>query len=156
MIAIICLTIDPSFLIFVPYNDSGILNMELHQIYKKYPAKKDCIHFLESVRWNNIPVCPYCNSTNSTAHKDGIRSHCNNCNTSFSVTTQTMFHKTKVELQKWFYSILIFNTSLGKISVRKLSKNIQVNKNTSYYIIDRIKKSIIDDKYLLDKIMEKI
>ena len=76
--------------------------MNIVEIYKKFPTHEDCLAYLEKVRWNNVPTCPYCNSTNSTSFKKENRHHCNNCNTSYSVTVGTIFHKTKLDLQKWF------------------------------------------------------
>ncbi len=69
------------------------------------------------------------------------RYHCNNCNVSFSITTGTLFHKTKLDLQKWFYAIiLIFNTP-QIFSIRELAKELNLNKNSTHLILKRINKN---------------
>ena len=69
------------------------------------------------------------------------RYHCNTCNKSYSVTVGTMFHKTKVDLQKWFYAIsLIANNE--NISARQLGKEIDVTKDTAWFMMKRIKESL--------------
>lgn len=110
--------------------------MILNKVYKQYPKQNDCVSFLEEVRWNGVPICPYCNSKKQTPMPRELRYHCNNCRSSFSVTTQTIFHKTKVELQKWFAAIpLVVN---DRISARRLAVLINVTKDTACFMVNRI------------------
>lgn len=128
--------------------------MNIIQIYKKFPDQKACIDHLELVRWNNVPTCPYCKSTKQTPAKDSHRYHCNSCNTSYSVTVGTIFHKTKADLQKWFLAItLVLNAKKG-ISARQLARDIEVTKDTAWYMIMRIRKAFVEYGDLLEGIIE--
>lgn len=113
----------------------------------------DCLILLEQIRWGGVPTCPYCNSTNATAYKQERRYHCNNCFTSYSVTVGTLFHKTHVDLQKWFLAIQILEENKA-ISIRQLAERVRVNKNTSSYMIMRIKKAWSNEQALLKKLLE--
>ena len=113
----------------------------------------DCLTLLEQIRWNGIPQCPYCQSTNSTAIKKERRYHCNTCFNSYSVTVDTLFHKTRVDLRKWFLAIHLFLASSGDISVRKLAKEIGVNKNTASYMLSRIRKAVLEEEELIQKLI---
>ncbi|MEH2320539.1 IS1595 family transposase [Nostoc sp.] len=115
---------------------------------------KECLALLEQIRWGGQPKCPYCESTNATAYKNERRYHCNECFTSYSVTVGTLFHKTHVELQKWFVAIHLVLNSPGGISVRQLAKEIGVNRNTAAYMIERIRKTTIQEQQILHKITE--
>jgi len=118
--------------------------MNIIQVYKQFPTKQDCIKHLEQVRWSGTPVCPYCKSTNQTPVKNSNRYHCNTCNTSFSVTVATIFHKTKCDLQKWFVAIsLVLNAKKG-YSARQLGRDIEVTKDTAWYMFMRIRKAFVD------------
>ena len=111
--------------------------MDLELIFKRFPTQEDCINFLEILKWNGNPQCPYCKSTKPTPLPKELRYHCNNCRSSFSVTTRTLFHKTKIELQRWFLAIpLVINK---KISARQLGNIINVTKDTACSMISRIK-----------------
>ena len=113
--------------------------MNIIQIYERFPNHKDCITYLENIRWSGKPTCPYCKSTNATTVPGELRHHCNNCNTSFSVTVGTIFHHTHLSIQKWFLAItLILNAKKG-ISARQLSRDIEVNKNTAWRMSMRIR-----------------
>lgn len=110
--------------------------MELKYVYKKYPRQQDCIKHLEQILWDNIPVCPYCLSKKQTSMPRELRYHCNDCRTSYSVTAKTIFHKTKVDLQKWF--VVIYLTLVKKTSARQIAKDISVTKDTACFMVNRI------------------
>jgi transposase-like protein len=116
--------------------------------------QKDCLTLLEQIRWDGKPKCPYCGSTNATAYKSECRYHCNECFTSYSVTVGTLFHKTHIDLQKWFVAIRLVLNSPGGISVRQLAKEIMVNKNTACYMLDRIRRAMVQDEEFLRRFLE--
>jgi transposase-like protein len=115
--------------------------MNIVQIYKQFPTQKACLKHLEAVRWNGKPKCTYCNSLRVTTTPKENRFHCNSCNTSFSVTVQTIFHKTKVDLQLWFLAIAIITNPKKGISARQLGRDLGVNKNTAWSMLIRIRKA---------------
>jgi len=116
--------------------------------------QEDCLTLLEEIRWSGTPQCPYCQSTNSTAIKKEHRYHCNACFTSYSVTVGTLFHKTHVDLYKWFVAIRLVMNSPRGISVRQLAKKIGVNKNTASYMIVRIYKAMTEEPELLQRVVK--
>lgn len=115
---------------------------------------EDCLALLEQIRWGGKPKCPYCESTNATAYNNERRYHCNSCYTSYSVTVGTLFHKTHVELQKWFVAIPLVLNSPKAITVRQLAKEIGVNKNTACYMIERIRKAMDEEPGLVQALIK--
>lgn len=99
---------------------------------------KECLAYLEKIRWNGMPTCPYCASLKATKYKNESRYRCNSCFTSYSVTVGTLFHKTHVDLHKWFRAILLLCKLNRDISVRKLAQEIQVNRATASLIVNRV------------------
>lgn len=130
--------------------------MNLFQVYKTFPNQAACIKHLEAVRWNGKPICPYCESDRVSSMESEARHHCNSCNTSFSVTVGTMFHNTRLDLQKWFLAIcLILNAKKG-IAARQLARDLDVNKNTAWYLAMRIRKAMLEpaERDLLEGLVE--
>lgn len=128
--------------------------MNIVAIYKKFPTEADCISHIERVRWNGKPVCPYCKSTRTTPMPSESRHHCNSCNTTFSVTVDTIFHHTHLPLQKWFLAVsLVLNAKKG-ISARQLARDLEVNKNTAWYMGMRIRNAMFEQGELLSGIVE--
>ena len=125
--------------------------MTLNNFYQKFTTKEDCLIYLEKILWNNKPTCPYCNSVKITKLKQEFRYHCNNCNTSFSLTVNTMFHKTKIDLQKWFYVLHLILNNEEKRSIRQLAKEINTTKDTALRVLNKVKKSIIKQDIIIQK-----
>jgi transposase-like protein len=125
-------------------------------IYKRFPSEASCLAHIEQVRWKGRPTCPYCTSTQVTKAKDDWRHHCNACNTSFSVTVNTIFHHTHLDLQKWFLAISLMLNAKKGISARQLARDIEVNKNTAWYLNMRIRRAMLDsaERELLTGICE--
>ncbi len=75
--------------------------MDIVKIFEKFPTQKSCIEHLEKTVWSAGPIFPYCFSTTKiTKQKNENRFHCNACKTGFSATVNTIFHDTKLPLQK--------------------------------------------------------
>ncbi len=130
--------------------------MNIVQIYRKFPTEADCIHHLESVRWPNRPVCPYCKASASTPLPTESRHHCNACNTTFSVTVGTIFHHTHLPLQKWLLAVtLVLNAKKG-LSARQLARDLEINKNTGWRIAMQIRQAMSEREHreLLTGIVE--
>lgn len=126
----------------------------LSSIFDQFPTQKDCIKYLETLLWNNVPTCPYCSSNRATQLKSETRYHCNSCNTPFSVTVGTVFHNTKLPLQKWFLAITIVVKTKKKIPARTLSKEIQVTKDTAWRLSTLIRSEMRNSGKLLEKIAD--
>ncbi len=115
---------------------------------------EEYLALLEQIRWGGTPQCPYCQSLKSRKLKNERRYQCNECFTSYSVTVGTLFHKTHVDLEKWFLAIHLVLNSPKALSVRKLAKEIGVNKNTAHYIITRICQAMQDELEFLQRLIQ--
>ncbi len=130
--------------------------MTLNQIYRKLKDEKACTDLLETIIWNKVPKCPYCGSVNSIRLSNGIRYHCNKCNTSYSVTVKTIFHKTKIPLQKWFYVIHLKEKNDLSISVRELGEQIETTKDTANRIVNKVNNFYLPNMEIFKSINDKI
>jgi len=130
--------------------------MEISAVYSLFPQDGDCIDYLERLRWQGKPKCPYCNRGHVTSLKTQRRHHCNVCNVAFSVMVRTVFHGTRVPLQKWFLSISLMMSEGKDPSVRKLASLIGVDKNTAGLIAKRIRDARVSEFSLLCQITEKV
>jgi transposase-like protein len=128
--------------------------MNIVSIYREFLTEKSCIDRLEAVKWKGIPTCPYCKSTKATAMPKEERYHCNTCNTTYSVTVGTIFHNTKLDLQKWFLGVALMLNAKKGLSARQLARDLEVNKNTAWFMAMRIRRAMLDDGALLKGIVE--
>ncbi|MCH7909831.1 MAG: IS1595 family transposase [Candidatus Hydrogenedentes bacterium] len=116
--------------------------MNIIEVFRRFPTQESCLEYMEQVRWEGEPNCPYCGAVHTTALPKERRHHCNTCNTSFSVTVGTIFHKTRLPLQKWFLAIsLVLNAKKG-ISARQLGRDLEINKDTAWRISMKIREAM--------------
>lgn len=128
--------------------------MNIMQIFCQFPDQDSCIKHLEAVRWADGVTCSYCESENTYEMPKESRHHCNSCKKSFSVTINTIFHDTRIPLQKWFLAIaLIINAKKG-ISARQLGRDLEVNKDTAWRMAMKIREGMQDSGDMLTGIVE--
>jgi transposase-like protein len=125
--------------------------MELHHVYTRFPTEETCVTFLEEVRWRGKVLCPHCNGSSVTPMPSEQRHHCNRCKTSFSVTAQTVFNKSRVDLRKWVFAITIYLDN-ENITAQHLARVLDVNKNTAWYMRERIRRDAKAEKAFLQSI----
>lgn len=112
--------------------------MTLVDIYSLFPSKSDCITLISRITMNSEMVCPYCNANRKSSLKAEARYHCNNCNTSYSVTVGTFLHNTKIPLQKWIFLLYLFSVDKTEISFRRLAKEVGVSNDSIRRMYDKI------------------
>ena len=128
--------------------------MEIIKILENYNNEAKCYHYLEKVRWNNVPTCPYCESNRASKRKNEHRHKCLDCNRSYSVLVGTIMEGTKLPIIKWFLAICLLLNAKKGISSLQLARDIGVNKNTAWYLQKRIRCAMNEDEALLQGIVE--
>ena len=131
--------------------------MDLDAIYKHFPDEDSCLVFLETLRWGDAkPECPYCLTRKSCPIEREKRHHCNGCGLSFSVTAQTLFHKTRVDLRTWLYAIALVTEPGYRITVRDLAIKAGVANATATYMLHRIKLALLEQNAFIQAILRYI
>lgn len=127
------------------YSIAPILSFHHFSHLEKFPTNEDCINYLEKVRWDNTPSCPYCNTKHKSGKKgkDG-RYSCSNskCNKSYRVTVGTILHDTKIPLQKWFIVLFLILDAKRGISSCQIARVCGLNQKTAWYMAKRINKAM--------------
>lgn len=112
--------------------------------------KNRCAEVLREERWRDQPVsclfCSSCDIKNLGKYKDCFfRYQCldcsknNNCKTTFNDKTGTIFARSKISLQKWFYAIDMIQK---KTSTNAIARSLQVDGKTASRMVHMIKGSI--------------
>ena len=127
--------------------------MNIYEIHTKFKSERECHDYLIQIRWPDGVSCPHCKDKEvyRRTWEDGFK--CRGCNSSFTVTAGTMFHSTKLPLSKWYMAISVILSAKKGISSLQLSRTINVNKNTAWYMQKRIRESMKSD-ILLEGIIE--
>ena len=122
--------------------------MDLIQVMERFPDQEACIKHLEGIRWRNKAYCPHCGSIgvgrkNESEEEGNVgrtgRWNCRDCGASFKVTCGTVFHGTKIALQKWFLAILLIGNAKKSLSSYQLARDLDLNQKTAWYIMTCIR-----------------
>ena len=120
--------------------------MDLLQVMQRFPTQESCIGHLEGIRWRNKETyCPHCGSI-SVGHKNESeeegetgrtgRYNCHDCHASFKVTCGTVFHGTKIPLQKWFLAIALIVNAKKSLSSHQLVTGFRLKSEISVVYYD--------------------
>ena len=117
------------------------------QMLEVLNTETKCREFLETLRWNNEPVCPHCGSSNKEHYElmvkgefKGLRK-CKDCRERFTVTVKTMFEGSHVPLKKWFIAIYLFSAHKKGISSHQLARDLGVTQKTAWFILGRLREN---------------
>lgn len=75
---------------------------DFQEFLSQFKSEDDCWEYIFWIRWPNGYVCPNCNSGKYWLTKDKTI-HCSNCEHQATVTSGTIFHKTRKPLLLWFH-----------------------------------------------------
>lgn len=118
-----------------------MINIEfksLYELQKSFPDEETCLKHLEEMRWNGFVVSPF--DVNSKVYPcAGNKYKCKSTGKYFNVKTGTLFDKTKIELQKWFYAIWIFTNHKKGVSSAQLARDISVTQKSAWFMLARIR-----------------
>ena len=117
--------------------------MNIIEIMERFPTQESCVEFLESIRFKDGAYCPLCSSTHvakrNDSHNHVGRWNCHDCKSTFKVVQGTVFHGTKIPLQKWFLAITIMANAKKSLSSCQLSRDINVTQQSTLYMMHRIR-----------------
>lgn len=111
------------------------------------------------LRWGKYIACPKCGSLHIYNPEAGKLHICADCDNRFSDTSNTIFHSTKLPLNKWLVAIYMFLSQSRGISSYNLGRMIGVSQPTAWRMLNLLRihikhdlkntdTAIIDEVYL--------
>jgi transposase-like protein len=129
--------------------------MNILDLINKFSTQEKCIKHLEKARWGDKVKCVYCSSENINPLPKELRHHCNGCRKSFSVTVGTIFHRTHIELQKWFLVMSLMLNARKGLSSYQIARDLGMRRPTVWSMMHRIRKAMASNQgELLSGIVE--
>ena len=130
--------------------------MNLIEISNNFPTELEAVKYFEQFRWGKNPACPYCGSLSIGDRNKDLRFHCKDCFKSFSVTTNTNLHNTRLPLKSWLYAFGVISDAKKGISAKQLERNLGIHYETAWTMYHKIRDlmAIENDGIRLDNIVE--
>lgn len=123
--------------------------MNLIEVFQSFQTQDQAIEYLEKVRWNGEPHCPYCGSLAVGRHASPDRAkprwQCRECGRAFSVTVGTVFHGTHVPLRDWFLVLALMLAAKKSASAYQISRDIGKRRATVWTMMQRLRTAMAAD-----------
>ena len=118
--------------------------LTVKQFRQQFGDEENCWQHLTQKRWPDGFVCPRCGG-GSRGYMKARRVHeCRQCGYQGSVTAGTIFHKTRVRLQDWFWALYRMSQDKKGISALQLSKELGVSYPTAWLMQHKIRQAMAD------------
>jgi Zn ribbon nucleic-acid-binding protein len=130
--------------------------LTVKEFRQQFGDEEQCWQHLTHKRWPNGFVCPRCGG-DSRGYMKARRVHeCRQCGYQGSVTAGTIFHKTRVPLQDWFWALYRMSQDKKGISALQLSKELGVSYPAAWLMQHKIRKAMADrdQGYQLEGLVE--
>lgn len=115
----------------------------LLEAIKFFSDTDTCIQVFASFRWENgIPVCPKCESTETSFLKTRKIWKCKRCKKQFSVKVGTIFEDSPIGLDKWLMAIWMIGNCKNGISSYEIHREIGVTQKTAWFMLHRIRRAM--------------
>lgn len=123
--------------------------MNIIDVFQSFQTQEQAVEYLERVRWNGEPSCPYCGSLNAGRHASADRAmsrwQCRDCSRSFAVTVGTLFHGTHIPLRDWFIVLALMLNAKKSASAYQISRDIGKRRPTVWSMMQRIRTAMAAD-----------
>lgn len=120
--------------------------MNLLEFTRKFPDEKACREYLFHTRWAQGFKCPRCEGHDFYFHSTRNLYQCKSCWHQSSITSGTIFHKTRTPLQKWFGAIFLMSIQKVGISSLSLQRILDIPcYRTIWTICHKIRKAMADE-----------
>jgi hypothetical protein len=120
--------------------------VDFEEFSKIYPDRDTCFKYLSELKWEKGYSCKRCGNTNHLAGQLPFSRRCTKCRYEESVIAYTIFHNSRIPINKAFYMLFLVYTSKGKISSHKLSEIISIRQSTCWSYSSKMKKVMEDRK----------
>lgn len=122
----------------------------------RFPGERSCWNFQIKARWPDGFKCPTCQSKGDLLKKRKVF-ECRSCRKQTSATAGTVFHKSRIELRKWFWGIFLMATSNKSVSALYLQKQLGIGSyRAAWLMMQKIRQAMIqrDSQYKLSGTVE--
>lgn len=111
----------------------------LLEFQKRFPDDAACAEYLEKLRWPDGFICPNCGHDGGYRLAERRLVQCAVCRHQTSVTSGTIFHKTRTPLLKWFWMVYMVAQDKGGVSMLKLSRELGMHYDTVWNQVHKIR-----------------
>lgn len=126
--------------------------MNLLEFQEQFSSEADCERHLVERRWPEGYVCESCGSKEAWYITARRAFECKHCRAQKTITSDTMFHRSRTPLREWFLAIYLVTESKKGISGLELQRHLgHGDERRAYRLKERIQQAMQarDNRYTL-------
>lgn len=114
-------------------------------------SEDEAREYLERLRWPHGPVCPHCGAVDNAAKLEGKATRpgvykCRECRKQFTVTVNTIFHRSHIPLRTWLIAFAMMCASKKGISALQLQRELGLGSyQSAWHMAHRIRHAMARD-----------
>ena len=120
--------------------------MTYSRFLQLFPDNDACLEYLKAKFFADGTPCPKCGKATKFHRIKGRSAYsCQYCGHHVYPTAGTIFHKTTVSLQLWFFAIYLMSSTRCGISAKQLEREIGVTYKTAHRMFKQIRTLLSDE-----------
>jgi transposase len=117
-----------------------------NQFLEMFPNNEACLAYLKEQFFADGTECPKCGKASKFHRITGRSAYsCQYCGYHAYPTAGTIFHKSSVSLQLWFFAIYLMSSTRCGISAKQLEREIGVTYKTAHRMFKQIRSLLSDE-----------
>lgn len=113
------------------------------EFVKMFPADTACAAYLAKLRWPEGFICPACKKVSTPWNESRRRLACPICRHQTSVSTGTIFDKTRTPLTTWFEAAWHITTAKNGMSAKTLERTMGINYRVAWTMLQRFRVAMV-------------
>lgn len=118
---------------------------------KIYPDKDSSLKYIAGLKWSKGYSCIRCYNGTFLVGQTPYGRRCTKCGYDESATVNTIFHNSKILINKALYMLILVYNTKGTISSYKLAELLDIRQSTCWVYSSRFKKKLLQNKDGLGK-----
>ena len=119
--------------------------MTYSRFLELFPDNDACLEHLKARFFADGTECPKCGKAKFHRIKGRSAYSCQFCGHHVYPTAGTIFHKSTVSLQLWFFAVYLMSSTRCGISAKQLEREIGVTYKTAHRMFKQIRSLLADD-----------
>jgi hypothetical protein len=117
----------------------GYRGTSIQAFHAAFPSDEACLTHIFHARFGMTPTCPKCSRAGRWYRIKGTKRFQHPCGQGIWPLTGTIFERSNIPLQLWFYAMLHFANSASGVPTSFLRRHLGLSQKAAYRMADRIR-----------------
>lgn len=117
----------------------GYRGTSMQEFFRLFPDQDACLRHVFNARFGQVTPCPRCGRQSRWHHIRGTKRFQQPCGHAISPLAGTLFERSSIPLQLWFYAMLHFANSRFGVTSTFLRRHMGLSHKAAYRMADRIR-----------------